>query len=48
MIGMLPEYEPAPMLYCNEKGFHCNAYRDDPCDECPYNSLRPSKNGDEN
>ena len=40
MIGALPEYEPAPMLYCNKRGIHCNAYRDDPCDDCPFNASK--------
>jgi len=42
MIGMLPEYKPAPMLFCDKNSFFCNAYRDDPCDDCPYNSLHPT------
>ena len=35
MIGMLPEYTPPPMMYCTEKEVYCNAYRDDPCYDCP-------------
>ena len=44
MIGMLPEYKRPPTLYCMKQKFYCDTYRDDPCDECPHNSLRPSKN----
>ena len=50
MIGMLPEYKRPPTLYCMKQKFYCDAYRDDPCDECPHNSLRPTKidKGNEN
>ena len=36
VFGTLPDYRPPPILYCNLRGFYCNAYREDPCPDCPY------------
>jgi len=47
MIGMLPEYKRPPTLYCMKQKFYCDAYRDDPCDNCPHNASKQTITSDE-